>query len=170
MGDRALVIFVSVDAFGNKGIRVSPTAYLHNYGSEVPEFIAKLKALMLPRRSNDESYGLARFIGIVHSTMPNDCYIGIVHSTIPNDCYNLGCFETEPHVKKAIEQLFTDDSLTSIRARVWDYDLPKPKQVYKQLLPYEILEDYSHSDAGVVVVDTRDYSWRAYGGYLSLTA
>lgn len=153
MGDRALVVFVSVDAFGNKGIRVSPTAYLHNYGEDVPEFIAKLKALMFPRRANDESYALARFIGIVHSTMPDDCY-------------SLGCFETKPHVKKAIEQLFTDDTLTSIRAKVMDYDLPKPKQVYKQLLPYEIMEEYSHGDAGVVVVDTRDYSWRAYGGYL----
>jgi hypothetical protein len=29
------------------------------------------------------------------------------------------------------------------------------------------LEAESHGDAGVVVVDTSDFSWKAYGGYLA---
>lgn len=31
----------------------------------------------------------------------------------------------------------------------------------------KVLDDYSHGDAGVVVVDAVDFSWKAYGGYLS---
>lgn len=29
-----------------------------------------------------------------------------------------------------------------------------------------VLKEYSHGDAGVVVVDCSDFSWKSYGGYL----
>lgn len=153
MGDRALVIFVSVDAFGNKGIDVSPTAYLHNDGSEVPELLEKLKALMIKERANDESYALARFIGIVHSTMPGDCY-------------SLGCFETSKHIKTAIKRVFRNSTR---RLNVPVYDYMSNKEVIERMSPTAAIGSYSHGDAGVVVVDTRDYKWSAYGGYLNDT-
>lgn len=31
------------------------------------------------------------------------------------------------------------------------------------------LEKYSHGDAGLVVVDTKDFTWKAYHGYLAKT-
>ena len=30
-----------------------------------------------------------------------------------------------------------------------------------------VLEEMSHGDAGVVIVDTDDFTWKAYGGYLA---
>lgn len=31
----------------------------------------------------------------------------------------------------------------------------------------DVLLNYSHGDAGVVVVDATDFSWKAFGGYLA---
>lgn len=151
MGDRALVVFTSQET-GSKEVEVSPTAYLHWDGSRVKEFIAELADLM-QNRQNDECYGLARFIGIVHSKSPDDAF-------------GLGCFETPGQVKRAIGLLMAGDD-SKFKAKVWNYDGRKPKQVHKILTATEVLREYSHGDAGVVVVDTRDYSWKAFGGYLS---
>ena len=62
MGDRALVIFTD-------GEKVSPVIYLHWAGSRVPDLLHRHKDLMASRGA-DVQYAAARFVGIVHSTMP----------------------------------------------------------------------------------------------------
>jgi hypothetical protein len=63
MGDRALIIFTD-------GERVSPVIYLHWSGSRVPDLLEQHKALMASRGA-DVDYAAARFVGIVHATMPD---------------------------------------------------------------------------------------------------
>lgn len=48
---------------------------------------------------------------------------------------------------------------------VWNTDELYQDAVFKN--DAVALEGMSHGDAGVVVVDVRDFSWRAYGGYLA---
>lgn len=63
-------------------------------------------------------------------------FIGIVHEHTPGS-HSLGVFETPDDIRQAI----VDDRL-------------------------EALEAYSHGDAGAVLVNTDDFSWHAFGGYL----
>ena len=51
------------------GKEVSPVIYLHWSGSKVPDLLEQHKALMVSRGA-DVPYAAARFIGIVHATMP----------------------------------------------------------------------------------------------------
>lgn len=69
MGDRALVIFTD-------GKSVSPTAYHHWNGSEVPELLSRLKDLM-SSRSGDVEYATARFIGLCHANISDNLSIGV---------------------------------------------------------------------------------------------
>src|SRR5947209_3188759 len=117
MGDRALIIFTD-------GEQVSPVTYLHWSGSDVPALLEEHRALM-ESRGADVAYAAARFVGIVHATMPNQNL-------------SLGMWNA------------AKDLTTAVRAR-----------------DAETLANMSHGDAGFVVVDVRDYSWKAYGGYLS---
>ena len=64
-------------------------------------------------------------------------FIGIAHADIPG-VMSLGVFNTTPDV---VEAVLKRDS--------------------------ECLSDPSDSDAGLVLVNTKDYSWEAYGGYLA---
>ena len=64
-------------------------------------------------------------------------FIGIVHQQNPGNL-SLGVFETPADVRAA--------------ARGGDQDS---------------LAAYSHGDAGVVVVETSDFSWQAFAGYLA---
>lgn len=153
MGDRALVIFFGAsDALSAKKVHVevSPTAYLHVHGSEVPELLKEHKQLM-SSRTNDASYALARFIGVVHSDMPDSNL-------------SLGCFETSSYVKTAIKHLVAGKD-TPVKAPVWDRE--KRKDILEPMHPADAIAAYSHGDAGVIVVDCRDMTWKAYGGYLT---
>jgi hypothetical protein len=115
MGDRALVIF-------KDETKISPVIYLHWAGSDVPQYIEELKALMADRRG-DATYASARFTGIAHTANVSSV--------------SLGLYALHPQLAKAIKA--TDA---------------------------ETLASFSHGDAGLIVVDARDFSWRAYGGYL----
>ena len=63
MGDRALVIFTD-------GKDVSPVIYLHWHGSSAPGLLMQHRQLMASRGA-DLQYAAARFVGIVHATMPD---------------------------------------------------------------------------------------------------
>jgi hypothetical protein len=117
MGDRALIIFTD-------GTEVSPVIYLHWSGSKVPDLLEQHKPLMASRGA-DVSYAAARFVGIVHATMPEQNL-------------SLGMWNADRRIRTAVTRSDAD-----------------------------ILKELSHGDAGVVVVDVTDYSWKAYGGYLS---
>lgn len=92
MGDRALIIFTD-------GTEVSPVIYLHWSGSKVPDLLEQHKALMASRGA-DVSYAAARFVGIVHATMPEQNL-------------SLGMWNTEPNALNAV--LSTDaDKLTEL--------------------------------------------------------
>jgi hypothetical protein len=117
MGDRALIIFTD-------GEDVSPVIYLHWAGSRVPDLLHQHKDLMASRGA-DVQYAAARFVGIVHATMPEQNL-------------SLGMWNAERKTRNAV--LDGDDGA---------------------------LAAMSHGDAGLVVVDVRDYSWQAWGGYLS---
>jgi hypothetical protein len=92
MGDRALIIFTD-------GKEVSPVIYLHWSGSKVPDLLEHHKALMASRGA-DVSYAAARFVGIVHATMPEQNL-------------SLGMWNTEPNTLNAV--LSTDaDKLTEL--------------------------------------------------------
>src|SRR5262249_2676489 len=116
MGDRAFIIFTD-------GEEVSPVIYLHWAGSEVPAFLEQHKALMTSRGA-DVAYATARFVGIVHATMPDQNL-------------SLGIWNADDCTRTAVKTRNADD--------------------LKQLSP---------GNAGFVVVDVQDYSWKAYGGYL----
>lgn len=64
-------------------------------------------------------------------------FIGLAHEAIPGNL-SLGVRETPDELRQA----------------VIDGDV-------------DLIEDFSHGDAGVVVVDTATFSWRAYGGHLT---
>ena len=117
MGDRALITFTD-------GEQVSPVVYLHWAGSSVPALLEQHKGLMASRGA-DVAYAAARFVGIVHATMPDQNL-------------SLGIWNAAPDTRRAV--LSTDG---------------------------DELANMSHGDAGFVVVDVRDYSWKAYGGYLA---
>ena len=117
MGDRALMIFTD-------GKEVSPVIYLHWAGSKVPDLLEQHKALMASRGA-DVPYAAARFIGIVHATMPEQNL-------------SLGMWNADRRIRTAVTRSDADT-----------------------------LKELSYGDAGVVVVDVTDYSWKAYGGYLS---
>ena len=117
MGDRALIIFTDGEA-------VSPVIYLHWAGSRVPDLLHRHKDLMASRGA-DVQYAAARFVGIVHSTMPEQNL-------------SLGIWNADCNTRYAVLADAADK-----------------------------LADLSHGDAGFVVVDVRDYSWKAWGGYLS---
>ena len=127
MGDKALVIFT------NKN-EVSPVCYLHWHGDAVPQLLKETKELMETRRGDIE-YGAARFLGIVHSKMPNDNL-------------SLGVWNAQADLQNAVRNSFSDQPDFKATA-------------------IEELVEYSHGDAGVIIVDVSDYSWKAYGGYLS---
>jgi hypothetical protein len=117
MGDRALIVFTD-------GTDVSPVIYLHWSGSQVPALLQQHKALMATRGA-DVQYAAARFVGIVHATMPDSNL-------------SLGIWNTDDTLRPAV---------LGGAARE--------------------LAEISHGDAGFVVVDVNDYSWKAYGGYLA---
>jgi len=79
-------------------------------------------------RGADVAYAAARFVGIVHATMPGQNL-------------SLGMWNAEPNTLTAVLSTDADE-----------------------------LQQISHGDAGFVVVDVQDYSWQAYGGYLSAEA
>jgi hypothetical protein len=117
MGDRALIIFTD-------GENVSPVIYLHWAGSRVPDLLRQHKALMISRGA-DVQYAAARFVGIVHMTMPEQNL-------------SLGMWNADGDLYKAVLGRRSDQ-----------------------------LAEMSHGDAGLVVVDVKNYSWQAYGGYLA---
>ena len=117
MGDRALITFTD-------GEDVSPVVYLHWSGSSVPALLEEHKVLMASRGA-DVPYAAARFVGIVHATMPEQNL-------------SLGIWNAARDTRRAVLSADRDE-----------------------------LADMSHGDAGFVVVDVRDYSWKAYGGYLA---
>jgi hypothetical protein len=117
MGDRALIIFTD-------GKDVSPVIYLHWFGSKVPALLEQHGALMASRGA-DVQYAAARFVGIVHATMPDQNL-------------SLGMWNVEANTMNAVLSTDADE-----------------------------LAEISHGDAGFVIVDVNDYSWKAYGGYLS---
>jgi len=93
----------------------------------VPALLEQHKALMASRGA-DVAYAAARFVGIVHATMPGQNL-------------SLGMWNAEPNTLTAVLSTDADE-----------------------------LQQISHGDAGFVVVDVQDYSWQAYGGYLSAEA
>ena len=117
MGDRALITFTD-------GENISPVVYLHWAGAEVPALLEQHKALMASRGA-DMAYAAARFVGIVHATMPQQNL-------------SLGIWNAAQDTRWAVIASDRDE-----------------------------LANMSHGDAGFVVVDVRDYSWTAYGGYLA---
>src|ERR1051326_2984584 len=112
MGDRALIIFTDGEA-------VSPVIYLHWAGSRVPDLLHRHKDLMASRGA-DVQYAAARFVGIVHATMPEQNL-------------SLGIWNADCNTRYAVLADAADK-----------------------------LADLSHGDAGFVVVDVRDYSWKAW--------
>jgi hypothetical protein len=116
MGDRARLVFVH-------GEELSPIVYLHNGGSDVPDYLAKL-ATMMAARKGDPSYAAARFIGIVHEHTPPPYSLGV-------------------------------DNCPAWLAEAIALDLS------------ELIASASHGDAGFLIVDCADFSWRAFGGYLA---
>lgn len=64
-------------------------------------------------------------------------FVGIAHVSNPG-CLSLGIFETPGTIQVAARD-DDDDTLAA----------------------------YSHGDAGVILVDTSDFSWQAFGGYLA---
>jgi hypothetical protein len=117
MGDRAIILFTD-------GTDVSPSVYLHWHGSRVPDLLDQHKTLMASRGA-DVAYAAARFVGIVHATMPDSNL-------------SLGISNTGPAAQQAV---IARDEIA--------------------------LAHLSHGDAGVVIVNVNDYSWRAYAGYLA---
>tara|TARA_R100000935_G_C2836813_1_gene168565 strand:- start:3142 stop:3498 length:357 start_codon:yes stop_codon:yes gene_type:complete len=85
---------------------------------------------------------LVEQLGILMNGRHNDAsyaaarFIGIVHEHTPGSL-SLGVVDTPDEISDAVR-----DADEAILAR------------------------YSHGDAGVVVVDTSDFSWKAFGGYL----
>lgn len=67
-------------------------------------------------------------------------FIGLSHSNIPGNL-SLGCWNND------------DRFCAAVRER--DSEVARA-----------VLENASHGDAGVIVVDVRSYTWKAYGGYL----
>lgn len=117
MGDRAIIVFTD-------GEDVSPVIYLHWSGSNVPALLEQHKTLMASRGA-DLQYAAARFVGIVHATMPQQNL-------------SLGIWNAEPVTRRAVLSADADE-----------------------------LSKISHGDAGLIIVDVKDYSWKAWGGYLS---
>ena len=113
MGDRALVIF-------HDRYRISPTVYLHWYGSEVPEILRDLAEYMKGRHG-DADYAAARFTGLCHNRIPGNLSLGIMANPL--------------------RHADLDDAA--------------------------VLKAISPGDTGVVIVDTGDFTWKAYGGYLA---
>ena len=64
MGDRARIVFTD-------GNEVSPVIYLHWHGSQVTYLLEQLRDLMATR-GPDLAYAAARFVGIVHATIPDE--------------------------------------------------------------------------------------------------
>ncbi len=117
MGDRAVIIFTD-------GTEISPVIYLHWHGSNVPALLEQHKELMASCGA-DLQYAAARFVGIVHATMPDENV-------------SLGMWSAEQNTRDAV--------------------LARNETELNQI---------SHGDAGLVIVDVNDYSWQAYGGYLT---
>lgn len=74
MGDRAIVIFKTVDK-ETKEHEYSPVVYLHWRGEKVPKLLADLAELMASRRG-DLQYACARFIGICHEEIEGNLSLG----------------------------------------------------------------------------------------------
>ena len=113
MGDRACVIFH--DTYG-----ISPTAYLHWHGDQVPEILRELAGYMTGRYG-DAEYAAARFVGLCHRRIGGTLSLGIMRNDL--------CLA--------------------------------------DLADAAALEALSPGDAGLVAVDTGDFTWTAHGGYLA---
>jgi hypothetical protein len=71
-------------------------------------------------------------------------FIGICHEHIDGNL-SLGCWNTDEAVETAARKVFSESEGKHIA----------------------VLAEHSHGDAGVVVVNVNDYSWKAFGGYLA---
>ena len=65
-------------------------------------------------------------------------FAGIAHATMPDQNLSLGMWNAEANTINAVLGSQADE-----------------------------LAQISHGDAGLIVVDVNDYSWKAFGGYLS---
>src|ERR1035441_6835988 len=124
MGNRvSLFVTCMVDQlFPKVGMAMADVLERLGYRVDFPE--EQHKALM-GSRGADVPYAAARFIGIVHATMPEQNL-------------SLGMWNADRRIRTAVTCRDADT-----------------------------LKELSYGDAGVVVVDVTDYSWKAYGGYLS---
>jgi len=68
-------------------------------------------------------------------------FIGLLHASVDDSPLGLGVWNTPDNIKEAAKNL---ELISSINT----------------------LEEYSHGDAGVIIVKAFDFSWRAFGGYL----
>ena len=57
-----------------------------------------------------------------------------------------------------------DGDTDNLSFGIWNTDEETRKAVINR--DSDKLSEYSHGDAGFIVVDVNDYSWKAYGGYL----
>lgn len=120
------------------GKEYSPTVYLHYGGSRVPDIIERTFNHM-KTRPGDVSYFTARLIGLAHQDNPNSPL-------------SLGVFATKIIVGECAARV--------VRA-IRDGEKISEGMSLK-------LENYSHGDAGVIVVDCDNFTCSAYGGYYKL--
>ena len=62
-----------------------------------------------------------------------------------------------------VQEAIGDDT-GNLSFGIWNTDEETRKAVINR--DSDKLSEYSHGDAGFIVVDVDDYSWKAYGGYL----
>lgn len=123
------------------GEEVSPVIYAHWAGDAIPELLATHRDLMKDRRG-DVSYAAARFCGLLHEHVPGNLSVGL--------------FTTPPVEQQAV----------TILANPYPEWWTKEQMEASDKAYSRILEEYSHGDAGLIVVNVKSYTWRAYGGYL----
>jgi len=86
---------------------------------------------------------IKKYMGSRIGDLPYTCarFLGLLHSQDPNSSSGMGVWNTPKHIGDAI---IKEDSAVS-----------------------GLLEDYSHGDAGVIVVDVCGFTWKAYAGYIA---
>ncbi len=149
MGDRALVTMTDGRGF-------SPVLYTHWGGEAVGEL---LEAALPRMRKDDLSYSFARLVGVFHEDSEGNRGLGCFGSPWPR---------ADVLAAKPADFAEGDDGSAAWRARredSWQEARKWREAVWADIAAQIQEHDYSHGDAGVFVVDIRDWSVTAYHGY-----
>ena len=149
MGDRALVVLTD-------GRKFSPVLYTHFHGGRVGQIIEAA----LPRmRLGDLPYSFARLAGVFHESISGNHGLGCWNSPVPS----ADTLAAEP---PDFDE--RDDGSAEWRTRR-DERRQKVKEwrekVYADVAAQIQDKEYSHGDAGVFILDIRDWKATAYNGY-----